>query len=414
MRRCRYRPRSFRTLDLLPTMRYPILVALLLLAPLASAQTVSSISFPTSQTMDGLYVDDTDGQLYAVGGFVGTKVYAVGLDGTLSTFADGLVGPIHLTRAPDGNLYVTEFTPLNTESATVSRVTPAGEVSQFAVVRAGPSDIVADAEGNLYVSHYGVVSNDPATNGNGDSISKITPEGVVTDFAQGGLLSAPVGLDFDDAGNLYAANIFDGRIVQIAPDGTQSLFATLPVQQPFTIGHLVWADGKLYATHLGANQVHVFERDGSGRVFAGSGVPGRSDGPADEARFNSPNGIAASVTGDTLYVSEYIGAVDRIRMITPGGIVSTETAPATSTMTMGAFPNPSTGDVRLAFILPESASVTVSVYDTLGREVARLFDGAKSAGAHELAWERGTLPAGVYVLRLRAGAQQVTTRAVLR
>ncbi|MEM8601090.1 MAG: T9SS type A sorting domain-containing protein [Bacteroidota bacterium] len=386
---------------------------LVLLAPAALAQTVSSITFRSSQTMDGLYVDEVTGELFAVGGFIGTNVYSVDPSGSLSVFATGLTGPIHVTRAPDGNYYVTEFTPLNTKNGTVSRVTPEGEVTRFAVVPAGPSDIVADAAGNLYVSQYGIVSNDPSTNGNGDSITKITPDGTVSEFAGGGLLAAPVGLDFDDEGNLYAANIFDGRIVKMTPDGTQSLFASLPVTAPFTIGHLVWSNGRLYATHLGANQIHVFERDGTGRVLAGTGANGRQDGPAAEATFSSPNGIAASVSGDTLYVSEYIGAVNRLRMITLSEVVDAEPEAPGMGLELQHYPNPVADTAQITFALEAPAVATLTVVDTLGRTVARLADGTHVAGIHAATWNRGARPAGLYLLRLQVEGESVVRRVTL-
>ncbi|MEL6612589.1 MAG: T9SS type A sorting domain-containing protein [Bacteroidota bacterium] len=391
-----------------------LLLLLAFLAPAALAQTVSSITFRSSQTMDGLYVDEVTGELFAVGGFIGTNVYSIEPAGGLSVFATGLTGPIHLTRAPDGNYYVTEFTPLNTQNGTVSLVTPTGEVTEFAVVPAGPSDIVADAEGNLYVSQFGIVSNDPSTNGNGDSITKITTDGTVSVFSAGGLLAAPVGLDFDDEGNLYAANIFDGLIVKMTPDGTQSLFASLPVTAPFTIGHLVWSNGRLYATHLGANQIHVFERDGTGRVLAGSGENGRQDGPAAEATFSSPNGIAASVTGDTLYVSEYIGAVNRIRMITLNGAVSTEPDAQDMGLELQHYPNPIADAAQITYALDAPAEATLTVYDALGRTVARLAEGMHATGRHAVRWDRAAQPAGLYVLRLQVGTDAVIRRMIVQ
>ena len=66
------------------------------------------------------------------------------------------------------------------------------------------------------------------------------------------------------------------------------------------------------------------------------------------------------------------------------------------------YPNP-TGDrasVRVSVAEPASAA-TVSVYDALGRRVAVLHDGPLAAGAHGLAFEAGTLPAGVYVVHVR-------------
>jgi hypothetical protein len=46
--------------------------------------------------------------------------------------------------------------------------------------------------------------------------------------------------------------------------------------------------------------------------------------------------------------------------------------------------------------------VDLRVYDVLGREVARLVDGERTAGPHTVQWNAGSLPSGVYICRLGA------------
>lgn len=55
-------------------------------------------------------------------------------------------------------------------------------------------------------------------------------------------------------------------------------------------------------------------------TFAGRATTGYDDGPAADARFNSPHGVALDASGN-LYVAD--NANHTIRKITPGGIVST-------------------------------------------------------------------------------------------
>ena len=76
---------------------------------------------------------------------------------------------------------------------TVSKVTPAGVVSTFASGFVEPFGLAFDAAGNLYVA-----------NSDDDTVSEVTPAGVVSTFVSG--LSGPVGLAFDAAGNLYVTN----------------------------------------------------------------------------------------------------------------------------------------------------------------------------------------------------------------
>ena len=68
-----------------------------------------------------------------------------------------------------------------------------------------------------------------------------------------------------------------------------------------------------------------------------------------------------------------------------------------------AGPNPVGRGGAVEVALPEGGPVTVSVFDLLGREVARLADGEMGAGRHTVALDAGALPSGVYVVRLVAG-----------
>jgi hypothetical protein len=76
-------------------------------------------------------------------------------------------------------------------------------------------------------------------------------------------------------------------------------------------------------------------------------------------------------------------------------------------------PNPSGGAVTLAFALPESGPVRLSVYDVLGREVAVLVDGEVGARRHEAVLNGSRLPSGTYVVRLEAGGAVQTQRVTL-
>src|SRR6185436_14561473 len=84
----------------------------------------------------------------------------------------------------------------------------------FATGMNAPHDLEFDASGNLYVANQG-----------SNTISKITPGGVVSTFASGGLLSAPSGLAFDASGNLYVSNLGGNTIEVFTPGGVGTIFA---------------------------------------------------------------------------------------------------------------------------------------------------------------------------------------------
>jgi hypothetical protein len=62
----------------------------------------------------------------------------------------------------------------------------------------------------------------------------------------------------------------------------------------------------------------------------------------------------------------------------------------------------------LRYAVPEAGPVRLRVFDTLGREVARLRDETVGAGTHEAVWNAAGLPPGVYVVQLEAGGTTQT------
>ncbi len=78
-----------------------------------------------------------------------------------------------------------------------------------------------------------------------------------------------------------------------------------------------------------------------------------------------------------------------------------------------AYPNPFNPSTTIRFDLPETAKVRLVVYDMLGREVAVLVDGERSAGEHAVLFEAGKLSSGVYIYRLQAGNFVQTKKLML-
>jgi hypothetical protein len=82
-------------------------------------------------------------------------------------------------------------------------------------------------------------------------------------------------------------------------------------------------------------------------------------------------------------------------------------------------PNPITAETALGFDLACSGPVSIDVYSADGRRVRRLLDDAVlSAGRHHVAWAARGAPAGglgqgVYWIRLSAGAERTSLRAVV-
>jgi beta-glucosidase len=67
------------------------------------------------------------------------------------------------------------------------------------------------------------------------------------------------------------------------------------------------------------------------------------------------------------------------------------------------FPNPFNPTTVITYQLLTHGYATLKVYDVLGREVATLVDGEKSAGVHAISWDASHLSSGVFLYRLKIG-----------
>lgn len=78
-----------------------------------------------------------------------------------------------------------------------------------------------------------------------------------------------------------------------------------------------------------------------------------------------------------------------------------------------AHPNPFNPTTAISFDLPETGEVSLTVYDVLGREVARLVAGQMVAGNHQAEFDGKNFPSGVYFYSLEAGDIIETRKCVL-
>lgn len=77
------------------------------------------------------------------------------------------------------------------------------------------------------------------------------------------------------------------------------------------------------------------------------------------------------------------------------------------------YPNPFNPVTHVSFDLGHSIRVSLAVLDVLGRVVATLVDGRMAAGTHEVTWDGGTNPSGIYFCRLQAGARFEVRKMIL-
>jgi hypothetical protein len=68
------------------------------------------------------------------------------------------------------------------------------------------------------------------------------------------------------------------------------------------------------------------------------------------------------------------------------------------------YPNPFNPTTVIKFALPEAGRVHLSLFNVLGEKVAELVDGERGSGNHQVEFNAGGIPSGMYFYRLEAGS----------
>lgn len=119
-----------------------------------------------------------------------------------------------------------------------------------------------------------------------------------------------------------------------------------------------------------------------------------------------------------LTVGTGVRTVDFALVKGTSGVADRPTTGGSAIELHGNYPNPFNGSTEISFSLGTSMHVQVSVFDALGREVASIFNGDLSAGAHNLSWNgldaAGTAVGnGVYYYRVQNSVAQAAGAMML-
>ena len=241
-----------------------------------------------------------------------------------------LLGFAGMARAQSNNAAVFTFTTL-AGTAGAGSADGVGNDAQFNL----PQGLVLDGAGVMYVADT-----------YNDTIRKVTPAGLVSTIAgQPGVtgtndgagsaarFNLPVGIAVDGAGNLYVADAGNNTIRKVTPAGVVSTFAGMPgvagtndgpgagAQFFYPFGIALDSATNLYVTDDQNDTIRKITPQGVVSTFAGiPGSYGATDSSLGVAQFQAPGGIALDSAGN-LYVAD--SGNNAIRMITPGGVVST-------------------------------------------------------------------------------------------
>ena len=345
--------------------------------------------YPTGVAVDAsgnVFVADTDNNKIRKITPAGVVTTLAGADRYSSGSADGTGGDALFSRpkgvAADGagNVFVAD-----SGNNTIRKITPGGVVTTFAGTAGWsgsadgtgaaarfnhPTSVAVDGSGNVLVA-----------DSDNNTIRKITPAGMVTTLAgtaasrgsadgTGSVARfySPSGVAVDGAGNVFVADSVYNTIRKITPAGVVTTLAgtARAIGSPDGTGAaarfnapegLALDDaGNVFVADSGNNKIRMITPGGVVTTLAGAaGTPGGADGTGTAARFNGPQGVTVDRAGN-VFVAD--SGNSTIRKITPAGVVTTlaGTAAVCSLQACSSGSADGTG-AAAGFNLPESVAV---------------------------------------------------------
>jgi hypothetical protein len=103
----------------------------------------------------------------------------------------------------------------------------------------------------------------------------------------------------------------------------------------------------------------------------------------------------------------------RVTLLVPTGISETGNERPEMFALRQNYPNPFNPNTTIGYYLPVRSSVTITLFDLLGREVATPVHGVEEPGQKSVRFNAADLVSGVYYYRLRAGTFVETKKLVL-
>lgn len=90
-------------------------------------------------------------------------------------------------------------------------------------------------------------------------------------------------------------------------------------------------------------------------------------------------------------------AGEGLAIYNPNGVVLSIENQSTIKTSINAFPNPVNGEVTLSFNTNETGNAELAIFDMQGRKVTTILNEEVGKGQHNIKFDTGTLPAGVYI-----------------
>ena len=352
----------------------------------------------------------------------GTGVQGFSGDSGLATFAK-INTPQAVALDTSGNIFFTDhennrIRKINASTGVITTIAGTGILASTgsggAATNASlgnPLDICFDKQQNLYVAeHYS------------GRVRKISPSGIITDFAGNGIAGMGYGGDggradttkignpgsvcVDSSGNVFIADLVNALILKVNTTGIISTYAgnsagylyngdEIPATSAYISPVRINFDmlGNLFIAEYFNYRVRKVDFLGIIHTAAGIGTPGFSgdNGPATAAQFNYPSGIAFDKCNN-LYIPET--GSNRVRKVTFNTSCGAVAVNDVQTVEEGLsiFPNPVASLLHISNVQPGS---TYILYEMTGRAIA---SGVLDKTDNEI--YMGRMTQGVYLLQL--------------
>jgi len=315
-----------------------------------------------SKNMKAVTLAVTSNEMLEVTTSVSTLAGSVSFSGTASdAFVDGeginarFYHPCGIVVDANGNMYVGDSHNhrIRKVSSTGYTTTLAGSGSLgfadgtlAAATFNYPMGVAVDKLGNVYVASSGIRKINPLS-GEVSTLAGSSSQGFADGVGAEAIFNAPIGVAVDDFGNVYVGDKNNHRVRKIKPDGNVTTFAGnrtagyvdgLGTNAMFfsPSGVAVDASMNVYVADENDHRIRKISPLGVVSTLAGSGSRSFADGIGKLASFDTPIFLSVDLLGN-VYVGD--SGNNRIRKITPNGVVTTLSGLATASFADGVGTN---------------------------------------------------------------------------
>ncbi len=270
-----------------------------------------------------------DGTIQTVAGLVGGRVESGG-----PALESRLTLPLDITPTLDGRLLIVEQSARRIR-ALVPTLPGGAEAQPVGTASAQPAE--PQPAPVAYVPPAPALPNGSPLSG--DLVAEVfagtgqSGNAANGEFRLSAVFASPRGIAIDGAGRVLIADTGNHRIRRIEADGALSVVAgtgeagyggdgqaatAAQLNRPSAL--VVDSQGSIYVADSGNFRIRKIDQDGFITTFAGGSQPGvgGDGGPARDAQFTEPIGLALGSDGSLFVVD---GPVHRVRVIRPDGVI---------------------------------------------------------------------------------------------